>query len=84
MRLQEPKPVEEGGPPLPRVIVRDEAFPQTTFFMHPFPGSELSDGKAVYNYRLSRVRRISENAFGIFTSKWRIHRPIQMAVENAV
>ncbi|XP_064122533.1 uncharacterized protein LOC135226753 [Macrobrachium nipponense] len=85
LKLPECKPVEENGPPLPHVIVGDEAFPLTTFPMRPFPGTELSDERAVYNYRFSRARRISENAFGILVNKWRIfHRPIQMSVENAV
>ena len=81
--LPEPKEIEEGGPPLPYVLVGDEAFPLSTYLLRPYPGHHLSDKKAVYNYPLSRARRISENAFGIFSNKWKIfHRPIQMKVEN--
>ena len=45
---------------MPYVIVEDEAF----HLLRPYPGKDLSIDKRIINYRLSRARRISENAFG--------------------
>ena len=48
--------------------------------MKPFPQSNLNDRKRIFNYRLSKMRRISENVFGIWGNTFRVFT-ITMALE---
>ena len=40
----------------------------------PYPQKRLTTEKRVFNDRLSRMRRISENGFGILANRWRVFR----------
>lgn len=62
-----PDPSEVDGHMLPFVIVGDDIFGLKTYLMKPYPGRGLTESRQVFNYRLSRCRRIIENTFGIYT-----------------
>ena len=54
------------------VFVADDAFPLTKQCMKPYGRKNLSDEERVFDYRCSRFRRISEIAFGIWSTRFRL------------
>lgn len=51
--------------------------------MKPYPGKDLSDDKVSFNYRLSRARRTSENAFEILAGRFQVLKnPIHTSPDN--
>ena len=68
----------------PYPFVGDEAFALKSYMLRPDSrGSELNMQEVIFNYRLSRARRIIENSFGILASWFRIfRRPIIAATQN--
>ena len=68
----------------PFVFVGDEAFPLRTNLMKPYPREALALKERIFNYRLSRCRRIIENTFGILASRFRVFRRPIIAREQVV
>ncbi|XP_022169456.1 uncharacterized protein LOC111033161, partial [Myzus persicae] len=71
---------------LPYVLVADDAFALSENIMKPY-ATDLNKGspKRVFNYRLSRARRIIENTFGLLSAVFRIFRkPIEIKVEETI
>ncbi|XP_069690386.1 uncharacterized protein [Periplaneta americana] len=79
-----PPSLVAGAYELPYVIVGDAAFPLMVNLMKPFPKPQLNDmQKKIFNYRLSRARRLVESAFGILSTRWRVFlKPFEIGVEN--
>ncbi|XP_031637038.1 uncharacterized protein LOC116349641 isoform X2 [Contarinia nasturtii] len=67
----------------PYVFLGDEAFPLLENLVKPYPRnqSSINRHKSIFNYRLSRARRIVENAFGIVSQIFRIFfTPIHLKI----
>ena len=52
--------------------------------LRPYPGRYLPENKHIFNYRLSRARRIIENTFGTLATKFRVFRRPIVALPDKV
>ena len=69
----------------PFVYVADDAFQMKPFMLKPYARIDADITKKVFDYRLSRARRIIENCFGIAAARFRVFRkPIIAKVENVI
>lgn len=64
-------PLPHDDQPLEYFLVGDDAFALKTWLMKPLPLRNMTHQQRVYNYRLSRARRVVENAFGLLASRFR-------------
>ena len=77
-------PLSDSESP-PYVVVADDAFPLKTYMMKPYAFKNLCTEKRVFNYHLSRARRVVENACGILANRFRIFlTPVAVVPETAV
>ncbi|XP_077509345.1 uncharacterized protein LOC144120619 [Amblyomma americanum] len=61
-----------NGTAVPPIILCDQAFALTGHLMKPFPhNGPLQEEKRLFNYHLSKTRRIVENAFGRMKARFR-------------
>jgi hypothetical protein len=72
----------DTGPAMPFVFIRDEAFAWSEHLLRPYGRKNLNFMKRIFNYQLTRARRMVACAFGIMANKWRIlHRPLDVNLE---
>jgi len=57
---------------LPLMTISDDAFALTTKNMKPYPDRNLTEDQNLFNYMLSRNRRVVECCFGILAKTWQV------------
>jgi hypothetical protein len=65
-----PDPLPADDQPMPYFVIGDDAFALQTWMMKPHAMRHLSKEERIFNYRLSRARRIIENSFGILANRF--------------
>ena len=58
LSLLEPDIIPRMATTSPYYFIGDTAFPLKTYMLRPYPGRYLPEDKRVFNYRLSRARRV--------------------------
>ena len=83
LNIPQPKPLPGESQPLPYMLVADDAFPPRQYIQKPYSQAGLTREKRIFNYRLSRARRIVENVFGILANRFRVFMtPIGLTPET--
>lgn len=82
--LPAPEPLPGHRTPVPWFFVGDAAFALAPWMQKPFPHRGQTRPERLYNYRLSRARRIVENGFGLLVVQWKcLTTTMGLAPENA-
>lgn len=80
LKLPSPEPLPTREIPVPYCFVGDDAFPMKSYILKAYPFRDQPAPNRIFNYRLSRARRVVENSFGIIANKFRILRkPIALS-----
>lgn len=84
LRIPPPCQLPSSNIEAPFVIVADDAFALKTYLMKPFSFRGQDRSEHIYNYRLSRARRMVESTFGLMAAKFRLLRStIELSEKNA-
>lgn len=72
LNVPDPTPLPGTTIMCPYLLVADDAFPLKMYILKPYSQIWLTKERRIFNYRLSRARRVVENAFGILSNRFRV------------
>ena len=83
LNLPLPRKPDNSTSNLPYVFIGDEAFVLRKDLLKAFSQKQITNERRIFNYRLSRARRVTENTFGIMASRFRVfHTEINLKLER--
>lgn len=83
LNIPPPKQLPNSNVTTPFVILADDAFALKSYLMKPFNFRGQCRNEKIFNYRLSRARRMIESTFGIMSIKFRLLRTtIELSESN--
>jgi hypothetical protein len=68
----DPDPLPYDTQNVPYFLIGDDAFALRKTMMKPFGNRGLTNEERIFNYRLSRARRVVDNAFGILANRFQV------------
>ncbi|KAF2883738.1 hypothetical protein ILUMI_22427 [Ignelater luminosus] len=82
LKLRNPSAAKNGTMQFPWVFIGAEAFSLRKDFLKSFGQRDLQTERKIFNYRLSRARKIIENVFGVMAARFRIlHTDINLSLD---
>ena len=85
INLPLPEPLPNDNEDTPYFFIGDDAFPLREHMLKPYSARYLNQDQLVFNYRMSRARRVVENLFGIMAHRFRcLLTTLEVTPENAI